>query len=422
MTGVLRNRVAVIGAGVAGLTAAYLLQRRYDVVLFEAEPRLGGHAHTHDVPTPDGGMVAVDTGFIVHNDRTYPNLLRLFGELGVVTQPTEMSMSVRCAGCGLEYAGAKGLPGLFPRMDNLRPTYLRMLGEVLRFHRHARRLLADDALDDVTLGAFLTIGGYSQYFVQHFVLPVVSAVWSAGPQVSREYPARYLFAFLDNHGMLSVTGSPQWRSVVGGSRTYVELAAKNLSAVHVSTPVRTVVTHNDGVEIRDDSGQSHHMDRVVIATHPDQALAMLAEPTQQQREVLGAFTYSRNETWLHTDAALLPTTTGASASWNYLKTACHENDGPVVVSYHMNRLMRLAEPLDYVVTLNATGRIPEQAVIAKMIYEHPVYTPASVAAQRKLPGLNTDRIAFAGAYHGWGFHEDGCVSGARAAKVLGVTW
>lgn len=422
MTGVLRNRVAVIGAGVAGLTAAYLLQRRYDVVLFEAEPRLGGHAHTHDVPTLDGGMVAVDTGFIVHNDRTYPNLLRLFGELGVVTQPTEMSMSVRCAGCGLEYAGAKGLPGLFPRMDNLRPTYLRMLGEVLRFHRHARRVLADDTLDDVTLGAFLAIGGYSQYFVQHFVLPVVSAVWSAGPQVSREYPAPYLLAFLDNHGMLSVTGSPQWRSVVGGSRTYVERAAKNLSAVHVSTPVRTVVTHNEGVEIRDDSGQPHHVDRVVIATHPDQALAMMAEPTQQQREVLGAFTYSRNETWLHTDAALLPTTTGASASWNYLKTACHENDGPVVVSYHMNRLMRLAEPLDYVVTLNATGRIPEQAVIAKMTYEHPVYTPASVAAQRNLPGLNTDRIAFAGAYHGWGFHEDGCVSGVRAAKALGVTW
>ncbi|ALG14942.1 amine oxidase [Kibdelosporangium phytohabitans] len=418
----LPNRVAVIGAGVAGLTAAYLLQRRYDVILFESESRLGGHAHTQDVSTPDGGVVAVDTGFIVHNDRTYPNLLRLFDELDVDTQPTEMSMSVRCAGCGLEYAGAKGLPGLFPRADNLRPRYLRMLAEVTRFHRHARRVLSDESLEDVTLGAFLTIGGYSEYFVQHFVLPVVSAVWSAGPRVSREYPARYLFAFLANHGMLSVTGSPQWRSVVGGSRNYVERTAKNLSAVHVSTPVRAVSVRDDGVEIRDDSGQAHRVDRVVIATHPDQALAMLTHPTASQREVLGAFTYSRNETWLHTDASLLPATSGAAASWNYLKAACADDDAPVLVSYHMNRLMRLAEPLDYVVTLNATGRIPEHAVLAKMVYEHPVYTPASVAAQRRLPELDTDRVAFAGAYHGWGFHEDGCASGVRAAAALGATW
>lgn len=417
-----RNRVAVIGAGVAGLTSAYLLQRRYEVVLFESEPRLGGHAHTHDVPTPDGGSVAVDTGFIVHNDRTYPNLLRLFGELGVETQPTEMSMSVRCAGCGLEYAGGKGLPGLFPRWDAARPRYLRMLAEVTRFHRHARRVLSDDTLGDVTLGAFLTIGGYSEYFVQHFVLPVVSAVWSAGPHVSRQYPARYLFTFLAHHGMLSVTGSPQWRSVTGGSREYVERAAKNLSAVHVSTPVRAVTVGGDGVEIRDDSGQAHHVDRVVVATHPGQALAMLAEPTTAQREVLGAFTYSRNETWLHTDASLLPVTAGAAASWNYLKTACAENAGPVLVSYHMNRLMRLAEPVDYVVTLNATDRIAKDSVLAEMVYEHPVYTPASVAAQRRLPELSNDRIAFAGAYHGWGFHEDGCASGVRAAAALGVTW
>nr|CEL18314.1 COG2907: Amine oxidase, flavin-containing [Kibdelosporangium sp. MJ126-NF4]CTQ97798.1 COG2907: Amine oxidase, flavin-containing [Kibdelosporangium sp. MJ126-NF4] len=414
--------MAVVGAGVAGLTAAYLLQRRYEVILFESEPRLGGHAHTHDVPTPDGGVVAVDTGFIVHNDRTYPNLLRLFGELGVATQPTEMSMSVRCGGCGLEYAGAKGLPGLFPRLANLRPRYLGMLAEVTRFHRHAHRILADQSLDDVTLGAFLTIGGYSRYFVQHFVLPVVSAVWSAGPRVSREYPARYLFAFLANHGMLSVTGSPQWRSVVGGSRTYVELAAKNLSAVHVSTPVRAVSVRDDGVEIQDDSGQAHHVDHVVIAAHPDQALAMLSEPTAAQREVLGAFTYSRNETWLHTDASLLPVTAGAAASWNYLKTACDENDGPVLVSYHMNRLMRLAEPVDYVVTLNAADQIRPDTVLAKMVYEHPVYTPASVAAQRRLPELNDGRVAFAGAYHGWGFHEDGCASGVRAATSLGATW
>jgi uncharacterized protein len=408
---------------VAGLTAAYLLQRRYDVTLFEAEPRLGGHAHTHDVPTPDGGLVAVDTGFIVHNDRTYPYLIKLFQELGVATQDTEMSMSVRCAGCGLQYAGAKGLKGLFPRARNLAdPRYLRMLAEVTRFHRHARRVLADEAAGDVTLGAFLAIGGYSTYFVRHFVIPMVSAVWSAGPRLSLEYPAKYLFTFLANHGMLSVTGSPQWRSVVGGSRSYVDRVVKDLSAVHVSTPVRGISTYHDRVEIRDDTDQLHQADHVVIATHPGQALASLTEPTPDERDILGAFTYSRNETWLHTDSSLLPTATGALASWNYLKAACHEDEGPVLVSYHMNRLMRLAEPEDYVVTLNATDRIPQHAVLAKMVYEHPVYTPSSVAAQRRLPELNTGRVAYAGAYHGWGFHEDGCASGVRAARNFGVTW
>jgi predicted NAD/FAD-binding protein len=423
MTGVLSNeRVAVIGSGVAGLTAAYLLQRRYEVTLFEAGPRLGGHAHTHDVPTSDGGLVAVDSGFIVHNEQTYPNLVRLFDELGVSTQDTEMSMSVQCHGCGLQYAGARGLPGLFARPGNaLRPRYLRMLAEVLRFHRHARRVLAHPGTDDVTLESFLAIGGYSEYFVQHFVLPVVSAVWSAGPALSRRYPAKYLFAFLANHGMLSVTGSPRWRSVVGGSRTYVERAAKGLSAVLVSTPAQSVTIHPDGVEIRC-PGETHRVDRVVIATHPDQALALLAHPTFDERAILGSFSYSSNETWLHTSPSVLPSSAGARASWNYLKTSCDGADDPVLVSYDMNRLMRLTEPLDYVVTLNARDRVPAESVIAKMTYEHPVYTPESVAAQRRLPSLNTGRVAYAGAYHGWGFHEDGCASGVRAAASMGVTW
>jgi predicted NAD/FAD-binding protein len=422
MTGVVSNeRVAVIGAGVAGLTAAYLLQRRYDVMLFEALPRLGGHAHTHDVPTSDGAMVAVDSGFIVHNEHTYPNLIRLVRELGVSTQDTEMSMSVRCDGCGLEYAGARGLAGLFPGPENLaRPRYLRMLAEVVRFHRHARRVLRTPTADEITFEGFLAIGGYSDYFVRHFALPVVSAVWSAGPEVCRRYPARYLFAFLANHGMLSVTGSPQWRSVVGGSRTYVERAAKGLTAVQVGTPVRTVERTSDRVTIRDESDQVHHVDRVVIATHPDEALALLASPSTAEQEVLGAFRYSRNETWLHTDSTVLPSK--AKASWNYLKTSCQDSGGPVLVSYDMNRLMRLSEPLDYVVTLNATDRVREDAVIAKMVYSHPVYTPESIAAQRRLPSLNTETVAYAGAYHGWGFHEDGCASGVRAAAALGVTW
>ncbi|MGH3881723.1 MAG: NAD(P)/FAD-dependent oxidoreductase [Actinophytocola sp.] len=417
-----RERIAVIGAGVAGLTAAYLLQRRHDVLLFEAEPRLGGHAHTHEVATA-GGSVAVDSGFIVHNERTYPNLLRLFAELGVRTQESDMSMSVRCLGCGLEYAGGRRLAGLFPSWANLtRPRYLRMLGEVTRFHRHARReLAAGEAGDDRTLGEFVAAGGYSRYFVEHFLLPVVSAVWSAPERVSRSYPARYLFAFLAHHGMLTVTGAPPWRTVVGGSRGYVERAVKNLTAVHVGTPVRAVRRGADGVAVRDDADTDHHVDRVVLATHADQALALLVDPTPAEREVLGAFTYSRNETWLHTDDTLLPRSRGAAASWNYLKPDCAGADR-VLVSYHMNRLMRLATADEYVVTLGATDRVAEDSVLARMVYEHPVYTPASVAAQGRLGELTSARTAYAGAYHGWGFHEDGCAAGVRAAERFGAGW
>lgn len=407
--------VAVVGAGVAGLTAAHLLRRRYDVHLFEAEPRLGGHAHTHDVP----GGIAVDSGFIVHNDRTYPNLLRLFGELGVTTQDSEMSMSVRCLGCGLEYAGARRLPGLFPRAGNaVRGRYLRMLGEIPRFHRHARRLLRSGG-DGVTLGEFAA--GHSRYFTEHFLLPMVSAVWSAPEEVSRAYPARYLFEFLAHHGLLSVGGSPTWRTVVGGSRAYVERAAKGLTAVRVGTPVRAVRRHPDGVEVRDDADEAHTVDRVVLATHADQALALLADATAAEQRVLGAFSYSRNETWLHTDSSLLPAAPGARASWNYLKPSCAGADR-VLVSYDMNRLMRLPGPVPYVVTLNATDRVDREKVLARMSYEHPVYTTESVAAQRELPTLNTGRTAFAGAYHGWGFHEDGCLSGVRAAATFGGIW
>jgi uncharacterized protein len=412
------QKVAVIGGGVAGLTAAYLLQRRYDVHLFETEPRLGGHAHTHDVPGT-GGTVAVDSGFIVHNERTYPHLLRLFGELGVSTRDSEMSMSVRCLGCGLEYAGARGLAGLFPRAGNtLRGRYLRLLTEVPRYFRHARRILRDGD-SSVTLGEFAA--GYSDYFTQHFLLPVVSAVWSAPEKVSREYPVRYLFEFLEHHGLLSVNGSPTWRTVVGGSREYVERAAKGLTAVHVGTPVRWVHRHADGVVVRDEGDETHAVDRVVLATHADQALALLADPTPAEKRALGAFSYSRNETWLHSDTALLPAAPGARASWNYLKPDCAGSD-QVLVSYDMNRLMRLDDPSPFVVTLNATDRVHPDSVLAKMTYEHPVYTTESVAAQRLLPALSTDRTAFAGAYHGWGFHEDGCASGVRAAAAFGAGW
>jgi predicted NAD/FAD-binding protein len=419
-----RPTAAVVGSGVAGLTAAYLLQRTHDVTLFEADDRLGGHAHTHELVASDGGTTDVDTGFIVHNRRTYPFLLRLFDELGVRTQPSEMSMSVRCDGCGLEYAGARGPRGLFPTGANLaRPAYLRMLAEVTRFHRQAHRVLAEPAGTDLTtLGEFLAAGGYSRYFTEHFMLPVVSSVWSAGEAVSLQYPARYLFTFLAHHGLLAVSGSPRWRTVVGGSRSYVERAVKNLTAVQVGTPVRTVERTSAGVAVRDHADAVHLVDRAVVATHPDQALALLSAPTDDERAVLGAFRYSRNETLLHSDTSVLPTRPRARASWNYLKRSCATTDAPVLVSYDMNRLQRLAEPDDYVVTLGGADRVDPATVIARMSYEHPVYTPESVAAQARLPGLNDATLAFAGAYHGWGFHEDGCAAGVRAAAALGVRW
>jgi predicted NAD/FAD-binding protein len=420
--------VAVVGAGVAGLTAAYVLQRECDVTLYEAEPRLGGHAHTHDVLTDDGRVVPIDSGFIVHNLSTYPTLLRLFRELEVETQPTDMSMSVRCDGCGLEYAGAKGISGIFAQAANAtNPRFLRMLVEVKRFHRAAHRLLArgdDPRRDDgslLTLGDFLAAGGYSPYFRHHFMVPLISCVWSCAPQTALLYPARSLFTFLDHHGALSVTGSPEWRTVVGGSRSYVERAAKELTATQLSTPVRVVQRTSTGIEIHADD-DLRAFDAAVVATHADDALRLLAAPTAIERATLGAFASSVNETVLHTDGRLLPRHPRARASWNYLLDHCASNADEVHVSYDMNRLHRLDEARHHVVTLNPGARVDDDLVLARMRYAHPVYTAASVEAQAALPNLSGDRLAFAGAYHGWGFHEDGCLSGVRAAAALGVEW
>lgn len=426
-----QRRTAVIGSGVAGLTAGYVLRRRDRVTLYEADDRLGGHAHTQDVVSADGRVRGIDTGFIVHNERTYPNLLRLFEELGVATQRSEMSMSVRCEGCGLEYAGARGPAGLLASPRHvLRPRYLRMLAEVPAFHRQARRVLADGSAAGLTLGEFLARGRFSPYFVTHFMTPVVSAVWSCTPRTALRYPARYLFRFLDHHGMLSVTGSPTWRTVSGGSREYVGRIAERLHRVRTSTPVHRVRRTADGVRITTADGDAEDFDAVVVAVHPNQALRLLADPTDEERDVLGAFRYSRNPTLLHTDTALLPRSRGARASWNYLMPSCDTSADGVRVSYDMNRLQRLPESggggpdrgTRYVVTLNGTERVDPARVLSRMVYEHPVYTPESVAAQRRLPSLATAVTAYAGAYHGWGFHEDGCRSGAAAARALGVDW
>ncbi|MEV1021392.1 FAD-dependent oxidoreductase [Streptomyces sp. NPDC050264] len=424
------RRTAVVGSGVAGLTAAHILGRSHQVTLYEADDRLGGHAHTHDVVSADGRVHRVDSGFIVHNRRTYPNLLRLFSELGVATQESEMSMSVRCEGCGLEYAGARGARGLFARPRNaLRTPYLRMLAEVPRFHRAARRVLestsartGEDGQLPCTLGEFIAAERFSPYFVAHFMTPLVSAVWSCDARTAHAYPAAHLFRFLDHHGMLSVGGSPVWRTVTGGSRSYVERVAKNLSAVHTATPVRAVSRHAAGVDVSSDRLGTVTYDAVVLAVHPDQALRLLTDADGREREVLGAFRYSRNPTLLHTDTAVLPHSAGARASWNYLMPSCGTDAAGVRVSYDMNRLQRLHAPERFLVTLNGADRVDPSRVLARMVYEHPVFTPESVAVQRRLPELNGPVTAFAGAYAGWGFHEDGCRSGVAAAAALGVPW
>nr|WP_083974505.1 FAD-dependent oxidoreductase [Herbidospora daliensis] len=407
--GQVHRKVAVIGSGVAGLTAAHVLRATHDVTLYEADERLGGHAHTHDV-----AGLAVDTGFIVHNDRTYPHLTRLFRELGVATQESDMSMSVRCDGCGLEYAGGKGVTGLLARRPSA--AYLRLLADVPRFHRMARALLETD--DDRTLGE--VTGHFPAYFTRHFLTPLVAAVWSCSPATALRYPARYLFTFLANHGMLSVSGSPQWRTVTGGSRSYVEKVAKGLTAVRTATPVRELRRHADAVEIRDDGDETVTYDAAVVATHPGQALALLAAPTDLERRVLGGFPYSRNPAVLHTDAGVLPRAGRARASWNYRMSGCAAEPSSVRVSYDMTRLQRLPTDTRYLVTLG--DDVPAGHVIARMDYEHPVYTPETVALQKLLPGLSDGRVAFAGAYHGWGFHEDGCRSGLSAAENLGARW
>jgi predicted NAD/FAD-binding protein len=423
--------VAVVGSGVAGLTAAHVLARSADpqgpihVTLYEADSRLGGHAHTHDVLV-DGRTVGVDSGFLVHNDRTYPTLLRLFAELGVETQDSDMSMSIRDDAEGIEYAGARGLRGLFPSVRTLtHPGYVRMLGEVTRFHRSARTVLEQpESPEAETLGGFVERVGFTPLFVRAFLEPVVAAVWSCDPGVALRYPARYLFRFLDHHGMLTVFGSPTWRTVTGGSARYVERVAAGVHDVRLGRPVLAVTESGDGVTVTDASGDRSDYDAVVIATHPHQALAMLSNPTPLRREVLGAITYTPNVAQLHTDESVLPRHAGARASWNFWRRDAADPAEGVLVSYDISRLMRLdtSGGTRFIVTLGGADRVDPRTVIDTMTYEHPLYTPQSVAAQARLPEIASARVAFAGAYHGWGFHEDGARSGVAAAAHLGVEW
>lgn len=418
------ERIAVVGSGVAGLTAAYVLSRGHRVTLFEASSRLGGHAHTHTVSDIGGRETRVDSGFIVHNDRTYPYLQRLFRELGIATSPTEMSMSIADPVSGMEYAGGKGLSGFLARPRQLLSRdYLRLLTSVRRFHAIATDFLErTDDTDQTTYGEVIARGSFPDSFVELYAVPVVSCVWSSGRGDALRYPARYLFRFLQNHGMLQIGDSPQWRVVDGGSATYVEAVAATVADVRRGAPVTYVRRDDDGVIVAGPSGTEERFDRIVIATHADEALDLLADPTPAERDILGSFRYSRNVTILHQDPRLMPTAPRAWSSWNYRVMPPGDASSGPVVTYWMNRLQHLDPATPLFVTLNATHLIDPARVLATMDYDHPIHDLAAVRAQGRKAEITTSRTAYAGAHWGWGFHEDGCRSGVEAAQAFGMTW
>jgi len=395
-------KIAVVGSGVSGLGAAYLLARAHDVHVFERDRRAGGHANT---VVHDG--LALDTGFLVHNQRNYPLLGRLFRELGVATHESDMSFSVSCSGCGLEYSGRR--PFAQP-VNAARPPFLSLLWEIRRWLRTAR---PED--ETQSLAEYLDAHGYSRRFRSHFLVPLTSALWSTAPGRALEFPAAYAIRFFDNHGMLGF-GRFRWRTVTGGSRSYVDAIGARLgNRLRLGSGVRSIRRTADGAELQVGYGVER-FDRVVIATHADQALALLEDPTPEERRVLGGFSYTTNEAVLHTDARFLPRTQAARASWNYRL----EEDGRPTITYHLNRLQALEAERDYCLTLNED--VPEEHVLQRFTYEHPLYTVATLRAQADLPRLAGGGTHYAGAYFGNGFHEDGLASGVAVARALGVEW
>jgi predicted NAD/FAD-binding protein len=381
-----------------------VLSRVHEVVVFEQEPRAGGHANQEVL---DG--LALDTGFLVHNVRNYPLLTRLFRELGIATHESDMSFSVACGGCGLEYSGRRPFA---QRANATSPSFLALLWEIGRWLRTAR---PED--DSQSLAQYLDAHGYSQRFRRHFLVPMTSALWSTAPGRALEFPASYAIRFFDNHGMLGL-GRFRWRTVSGGSRAYVDAVAHGLGErLHLGLGARSVRRTPGAVEVRADDGSVRSFDAIVVATHADQALALLEDPSDDERRVLGSFDYARNDAVLHTDPSFLPRAARARAAWNYRLAG----DGRPTVTYHLNRLQRLDAERDYCVTLNED--VPDEHVIARFAYDHPQYTLATLAAQRKLPALSGKRRTwYAGAHFGNGFHEDGLASGVRAAAALGVDW
>ncbi|APG05315.1 dehydrogenase [Luteibacter rhizovicinus DSM 16549] len=406
-------RIAVIGSGIAGLASAWLLSRKHAVTLFEANDYPGGHTHTHAVAMGDRHYT-VDTGFIVHNRAHYPLLSALFDELGVATQPTTMSFSVRNQASGLEY-NAANLDTLFcQRLNLISPRFLGMIRDLMRFYREAPRLL-DETGDGPSLGEYLERGGYGAAFRDEHLVPMASALWSSPSAAVLGFPARYLVQFMANHQMLSLSGRPEWRVVSGGSRRYVDAMRARWSVTErLNTPVVAVRRHEDGVDLVTHAG-TYAFDEVVLACHSDQALALLADADGVERSILGAMTYQANDTVLHTDASLLPRSHKAWAAWNAFIPA--DPGDACTVSYCMNLLQGFDSPEPFVVTLNRTNAIDPQRILRRMSYQHPVYTHASVAAQMRKSEIQGRRRAwFAGAYWGWGFHEDGMRSAVELAR------
>jgi len=418
-------KIAIIGSGISGMMAAYLLHQRHDVTVFEANDYIGGHTHTVDVPL-EGKTYSVDTGFIVFNDRTYPNFIKLLDRLGVESQPTEMSFSVRCDRTGLEYNGTS-LNGLFAQRSNLfRPRFYRMLLDIMRFNRESLAVLEDDR-EDLTIDAYLQRHGYSRPFAEQYLIPMGAAIWSCPPETFGQFPIRFIVEFYRNHGLLSLTNRPQWRTIVGGSQRYVEkLTAPYRDRIQLNAPVVRVLRDADGVELTVASrganpGRKERFEHVVFACHSDQALRILGDgATATERDVLCKFPYQKNVAVLHTDTSVLPRRRLAWASWNY-----HiRNDGApanATLSYNMSILQRLNAPETFSVTLNSDEIIDPSKVCGRYGYEHPIYTTERRAAQaRHRELINMNRTSYCGAYWGYGFHEDGVKSAIAVGAGLGV--
>jgi predicted NAD/FAD-binding protein len=418
------SRVAVIGAGISGMAAAYLLSRKHTVWLFEREARLGGHTHTHDIETSRGTQ-PIDTGFIVHNDRTYPNLVRLFGELGVARQKSDMSFGVSCQATGMEYS-SRGVKGFFARRRNfLRPAHYRLFAEIARFNRVSTEFVTRGAgthMMEMTLGDYMRAHAFSDEMARLYLYPMASSVWSTSLEEIASFPALTLLRFFFNHGFLTVNGHPQWYSVAGGSSTYIApITAPYRERVVTGAKIESVGHDAGAPVVRFSDGRAEKFDEVVFACHGPQALGLLEAPTAAEQSTLSAFRTTKSQTVLHTDSRLLPRRPDARASWNYHLSS--GTGGAATLTYHMNRLQNIAAPEDYCVSLNRTDAIDRTKVLREMEYFHPLYTLDAVRAQGRWSEMSGKRhLHFCGAYWFYGFHEDGLNSAIRVAERLGVDW
>jgi predicted NAD/FAD-binding protein len=415
-----RLKIAVVGTGISGLSAAWLLSRRHDVTLYEQADRVGGHSNTVEV-NQAGRTIPVDTGFIVFNQATYPNLTALFEHLRVPTQVSDMSFAASLDGGGFEYAGGTGLPGLFAQKRNLvRPRFLSMLADVRKFYAAATRDAADSGLAHLTLGAYLEAGGYCQAFRDDHLLPMASAIWSASPADMLAFPALAFVRFHANHGLLQIAGRPRWETVTGGSISYVRRMLEDFTGrIRLDAAVLGVNRSADSVQILDSQGCLEQFDHVVMASHADQALFALADPTPDEAALLGAFRYQRNLAVLHSDPRFMPKRRAAWASWNYIGGS-DPDGGEACFTYWMNRLQGIAGKTQLFVTLNPKSPPTPEMLHHSESYDHPLFDSAALAAQSRLWQLQgVRRTWFCGAYFGAGFHEDGLQAGLAVAEQLG---